>query len=1529
VINYQRSIILLLLFTQLILESSPLNAQSSPVIINEFLASNVRSNAEMLDFGDFNDWLELYNPTDSAFVLNGCYISDDPESVVKWRIPDGTIIQSNNYLLFWADGFDSVPGYEDTRPYWPWDSFTTSNFHTNFKLSASGEFLGLYQVDESNQQTLVNQSAVWYFLDDGSNQGVIWRDAGFDHSSWSNGPAQLGYGDGDENTVVGYGPDSNDKYITTYFRHDFDIALLEGQTELLMRLLYDDGAVVYLNGAEIMRVNLPDTPINYTTQALTYIGGADEDAFTEFNLSSQDLINGTNTLAVEIHQYNGNSSDISFDLELLLNSYNSYTTLDTISFGEQLEDVSFGRFPDGSENWLYYGDPTPSSANSIDGKLTSQQLEIAQVSTGPGIFTNPLNVSATSFEQDAYIQFTTDGNRPNLTDSEFGEELLIENSTPFRTRVYSDEYLPSASTYHSYLINEPVSNLPVVSIITDPDWLWHDQFGIYQNELKKREIPISFQLFDPDGNLLANVNAGIRLAGLNIWRFAQKPLLVKMRNRYGFDQLGYPLFENIPVSMFTEFVLRNGGDDWHGAFLKDALTPALLGWRINNARQAYRPVSSYINGEYWGIYNLREKFDATYFQQHFGANPDELDHIGMTVLEDWVVVEDVFSGDRLEYDVLLDFLDTEDLNDAENYTQLQTMMDIDDFIDFMIVQLYVSNTSWRHNREWWKSSSLDNKWRWIIVDLDRGFNMDNISRDLLSGFSNDYSIFNRLEGSSLFTNHFLQRYAAHLHSTFLPERVISIVDSLAGNIEAEMPRHIERWSPEDGIQDMTSWYNSVDDIRDFATQRRDHIYDHLNDYFETTGYVQVTVEISGAGQLNIEGITMPSTTSIVPLFHGVPVKIRGISDPGYIFSGWGDDSGLNEQILTIMSDTTLTLNFEPSDETILPAEINSEYVLDEETGPYLLLNDLIINDIGNLIIQPGTIVTIAPGASLIVHGGLQVLGTESMPIYFQSENSGREGEWGAICLDNAELPIVLEHLILTDASHGTDPFEFPAAVSSINSNLSIDNVFISDVPFPVYAEGGYVEILNSQFEATTAGDYINIRASDQVLIENCQFFGNDQFDTDGIDLDQVNHGELRNNKFYHFTGMNSDGIDIGEQSNDIIIEGNLIYNCRDKGISIGQQSDVIVFRNLIVDCGYGVAVKDSNSVAIVDQNTLFNNDIQVAAFEKIPGNGGGSVLVLNTIFANTMQETFFLDEYSSLTIDYSLSNTQVIPGEGNILEDPQFISPSGYNFQLLDSSPAIDAGFPGSPSDPDGSSADMGAYYEFNAEDYPFSYPSNIVINEIMYNAVADQDGGDWVELHNASSESVHMQGWAFKDGNPLHSFIFEQGFILESGDYLVLSTDIPAFQNIYPDVEPYTTELGFGFTSMGELLSLMDSSGHVVSTVYYSPSEPWPTEANGMGPSLELSHPELEVSYQQSWMASTGIGTPGEMNSQYQYPCLPSGDLNQDGIVDVLDIVQLIDIILQADEPETDIICLADLNQDGSLDVLDIVMMVDIIISA
>jgi len=421
--------------------------------------------------------------------------------------------------------------------------------------------------------------------------------------------------------------------------------------------------------------------------------------------------------------------------------------------------------------------------------------------------------------------------------------------------------------------------------------------------------------------------------------------------------------------------------------------------------------------------------------------------------------------------------------------------------------------------------------------------------------------------------------------------------------------------------------------------------------------------------------------------------------------------------------------------------------------------------------------------------------------------------------------------------------------------------------------------------------------------------------------------ELRNNRFYHFNGVNSDGIDIGEQSIDIFIEGNRIYSCKDKGISVGQQSTVEIYRNLIVDCGYGIAVKDSNSTAIVDQNTLFGNDIQLAAFEKNPGEGGGTIQAVNVILANTRQESLDTDEYSSLIVEYSLSDTEVLPGAGNLQADPEFVNPSVYNFRLMNSSPALDSGFPGSPGDPDGSPADMGAYYEFQSDDYPYPVPARIIINEIMYNADPDQDSGDWVEIVNASEESVNLRNWSLKDGDPNHDFGFDLEIILEPQEYVVLSSDITAFQEIYPTVDHYPLEVEFGFSSVWELLRLLDDSGRIRSTVYFLPDTPWPAEADGTGPSLELLHPTLVESHAQSWSASTGTGSPGEQNTQYTEPCEATGDLNQDGSMDVLDVVQLVAIVLQMDDPTEQQLCLADLNQDGSLDVLDIVNMIECIL--
>jgi len=167
------------------------------------------------------------------------------------------------------------------------------------------------------QTVLVPTGSTWKYLDDGSDQGTLWRGTGFDDGGWDTGPAQLGYGDGDESTVVSYGPDSNDKYITTYFRHTFSVSDPSQFEYLELRLLRDDGAVVYLNGVEVKKSNMPDSTVHYLLRARSAVGGDAEDAFYEDYLSGSYLSPGPNVLAVEIHQISGTSSDISFDMELL------------------------------------------------------------------------------------------------------------------------------------------------------------------------------------------------------------------------------------------------------------------------------------------------------------------------------------------------------------------------------------------------------------------------------------------------------------------------------------------------------------------------------------------------------------------------------------------------------------------------------------------------------------------------------------------------------------------------------------------------------------------------------------------------------------------------------------------------------------------------------------------------------------------------------------------------------------------------------------------------------------------------------------------------------------------------------------------------------------------------------------------------------------------------------------------------------------------------------------------------------------
>lgn len=163
---------------------------------------------------------------------------------------------------------------------------------------------------------LVSKGAVWKYRDNGSYPGADWAGAAFDDSSWPSGPAELGYGDSPA-TPVSYGPDSNNKFITTWFRRTFNVTDASAVPALALNLKRDDGAVIYLNGVEVARSNMPEGTVTASTPASSTVGGTDEDAFYQFNLLSNTLVTGNNVIAAEIHQSSITSSDLSFDLELL------------------------------------------------------------------------------------------------------------------------------------------------------------------------------------------------------------------------------------------------------------------------------------------------------------------------------------------------------------------------------------------------------------------------------------------------------------------------------------------------------------------------------------------------------------------------------------------------------------------------------------------------------------------------------------------------------------------------------------------------------------------------------------------------------------------------------------------------------------------------------------------------------------------------------------------------------------------------------------------------------------------------------------------------------------------------------------------------------------------------------------------------------------------------------------------------------------------------------------------------------------
>lgn len=1358
----------------------PLLAQAQ-VEMNEFMASNTRAFPDVVDFEDYPDWIELENTSAATVNLANHYLSDDPANPYKWQFPATATIPANGFLLVMADGHDAIPGQVFPRGYWPWRDFTAERYHCNFSLAAEGETLLLTRVDTNTPTPLVNSAvpnpaaaAVWKFKDDGSNQSTSWRATTFDDSSWSSGPSEFGFGETiPAQSTVSFGGNPANKHITTYFRHTFNITNPSVYQGMTFHLLVDDGAVIYLNGTEIIRRNLPLGEITHQTLALNAVGGSAEITFFPYNIPSSLLVPGNNVIAVEVHQSATDSSDLSFDLAVSANSITS-TPVDQVSYSQQVSDVSYGRDPATPSNWVQLAESTPGAANATtlvdDVRISGNAVS---ASLAGGVYTGPQSVTLSA--PAGAIRYTLNGSNPTSTSPLYSSPIALSSTTVLRAKCFETGKPPGPILTHTYFLNETQGSLPYISVVADPETLFGNTIGIYSNTheptsanfglndvYKGKDAPGHIEFFAPNGSSSFRANVGIRIGGENNWVHPQKALNFAVRGKFGDDEIKYNLFPEGGIPIHKALTLRDGGDRWANEMLRDCMWPKLAHGFLNCDTADYRPSAVFINGQYYGLHDVRERWDDTWFTQKYHVPEGKVDHLLYGHITSNTVTLGVDKGDAVAWLEFMDFINSADLTDPANWDFVESRIDLDSFMDFVISESYGNNIAWFHNREFWKERKAGAKWRWFLTDMDRTLSTGKVDGVLAEMLASE-DVLKRLKLNSGFKQRLAQRYAAHMAATFTEARVQGLMNELGNEISTtEVARHQARWAPY-GMTS-TSRAAGISGTLTYATTRAGNVHAEIAAQLGVSPAVNLTLATTGSGTVRVQGV--PVAPSTFKMFPNIPITLEAIPAPGFVFSGWTGATGTENTSITLTNAQTITANFVATHETLLAGTLAADTTLNLASSPYVITGDLIVPPGITLTIPAGVTLRITNRRNIRVQGTLIINGTTAQPVHLVGRNAAR---WGGISFENPATPSTLAHLIIRGASKGFDPVTYPSAISGRNANLTLDFIDIRESEGPVFCRGGSITLRDSTLQNPYTGDCINVKQG-LATTQRCTFLGNNQPDTDAIDYDGVTNGLIEDCRIYRFQGSNSDGIDIGEACSNVLIQRNLIYFNSDKGFSVGQASTVTIRKNLVVGCALGVGIKDSGSSATIDQNTFVNCGTGVAVYEKNFGDGGGSAVITNTIISKSTTPPVTVDAFSTATTSYSLSDTAELTGTNNLLADPRFIEPVLLNFQLQPTSPAINSGDPSHAPDPDLSRADRGAAYLYQPVDYPFTIGETVVVNEVLANSGT---APDWIELHNRTLSPVDISGWFLSDdGTNPTKYRIPPGTILPAGGFATFYED-------------------------------------------------------------------------------------------------------------------------------------------------------------
>ncbi|MCF8230792.1 MAG: CotH kinase family protein [Bacteroidales bacterium] len=906
------------------------NSVAAQIQINEVSARNYEVYED--EFGKYEDWIEMHNTTDSIVNLDGWTISDQQDEK-KFTFPDYKMNADEHLVILASD--------------------------RNLR----------HVVD--HWETAVNAYNDWKYLPTVDSVPPGWMNPDYVDSTWQTGSGGFGRGDGDDNTVL---PDSITK---VFIRKNFTVSDTSAIDGAFLHVDYDDAFVAYLNGQELARNNVgcPGVPIvgydiaGTVHEAQMFQGGDPEG----FRIKQEELLQklnpGTNTLAITgVNAWNnhGNFSLIPF-LSLAIRDtsqffqptpdwfsvapYHFHTNFKLSGEGEAVflwneeghltdsldyTDIvqtghSLGRSNNIPNSIHYFDSPTPGAPNPAGKKNYTTKPYITVES---GFYEEPVEVRVMSNMFESTVRYTLDGSPPTNESPVYEGPLTFDSTVVLRARAYVEGYLAGEIATRTYLIGEDV-DLPVFSVSMDPHLLWDEEEGMYvkgddaeptfpyygANFWNDWERPAHVEYFNDEHDKVMGQKVGIKIHGSVSRAYDMKSLRLNARGIYGHSRMKYKFFPGKEDQTYKKLILRNSGQDFNKSHFRDGLMNKMVQNKTHIDNMAYKPTVVFLNGQYWGIHNMREKIGKWYV----GDNHPEADIENLDMLFDNF---NVIEGDIIHYWHMIDFLDHTMIFDEQAYDSLQQLLDIKNYTDYFASEIYYSNLDWPNNNiKYWRPKREAGRWRYIMFDLDPGMGMNTspsfnmLDRVLHDNFpyTDNPDILRKMLQYEDYEHDFINRFADLLNTIFKPENVQQSIDSVVASIEDEMPRHMEKW---DGS--LSVWENNINSITNFADNRAEFQRQHLMQEFDLNGEITLTAEVKpqGSGKVRISTITASEYPWSGIYFDGCPVPIKAEGKEGYMFSHWERNDFITD---------TLTNAHEIAFDT--SATVVAHFVEDTTSGP--------------------------------------------------------------------------------------------------------------------------------------------------------------------------------------------------------------------------------------------------------------------------------------------------------------------------------------------------------------------------------------------------------------------------------------------------------------------------------------------------------------------------------------------------------------------------------------------------------------------